>query len=133
MTRNASIPAKLVRPAQHGAFRRTGFFAVLDHAGPVVWVSGPPGAGKTTLVASYIEVRRLRPLWYQVDDGDCDVASFFYYLRLAAMPPAPRPRWRLPLLTPENLAGLATFSRRGVEELFVGRPRPAALTLDNYQ
>jgi DNA-binding SARP family transcriptional activator len=133
MTRNASIPAKLIRPAQHGAFRRTGLFAVLDHAGPVVWVSGPPGAGKTTLVASYIEVRRLRPLWYQVDEGDCDVASFFYYLRLAAMRAAPRRRWRLPLLTPEYLAGVPTFSRSWFEELFAGLPRPAVLVLDNYQ
>ncbi|MFL5365782.1 MAG: hypothetical protein ACJ781_09945, partial [Myxococcales bacterium] len=108
-------------------------FSLLDRAGPVAWVSGPPGMGKTTLVASYVEARRLKPIWYQVDAGDGDVAALFYYLRRAALRAAPRKHWRLPLLTPEYLDGLATFARRWFEELFGGLPRPLVLVFDNYQ
>jgi ATP/maltotriose-dependent transcriptional regulator MalT len=66
---------------------------------PVTWVWAPPGAGKTTLVASYLAARRTRGLWYKVDEGDADVATFFYYLGLAA--PRRRRPLPLPLLTPE--------------------------------
>jgi ATP/maltotriose-dependent transcriptional regulator MalT/DNA-binding SARP family transcriptional activator len=132
MGRTVALPAKLVRPTQAGAVRRPRLFALLDRARPIAWVSGPPGAGKTTLVASYVEARRLRPLWYQMDAGDGDVATVFYYLRLAALRAVPRRRWRLPLLTPEYMAGLDTFSRRWFEELFAGLPRPFVLVFDNY-
>jgi ATP/maltotriose-dependent transcriptional regulator MalT/DNA-binding SARP family transcriptional activator len=133
MKRKASITAKLVRPAQPGTVRRPRLFRLLDRARPIAWVSGQPGVGKTTLVASYIEARRLWSLWYQVDENDGDVATFFYYLRQAAMRAAPRKRWRLPVLTPEYLPGLATFARRWFEELFAGLPDPFLLVLDNYQ
>ena len=129
----AVLPAKLVRPRQAGAYRRTRLFALLDRNRPVAWISGPPGAGKTTLAASYVEVRRLRTIWYQLDEGDADLATLFYYLRQAAARAVPRRRWRLPLLTPEYLPGTATFARRWFEELFAGLPRPFALVFDNCQ
>ena len=132
MARKDFIPAKIVKPAQTGTFARRRLFALLDQTTKLAWVSGPPGAGKTTLVASYIEVRRKRHLWYQLDERDADVATFFFYLRQAAMRTAPRRRWKLPLLTPEYLFGLPTFTRRWFEELFEGLPRPLLLVLDDY-
>jgi ATP/maltotriose-dependent transcriptional regulator MalT len=84
----------------------------------VIWVSGPPGCGKTTLVSSYIEARKLPCLWYQIDEGDTDPATFFYYLGLAAKRAAPRKRKPLPLLTPEYLQGISTFTLRYFEELY---------------
>src|SRR5262245_66158177 len=36
----------------------------------------PPGVGKPALVASYLAARRHRVLWYQVDGGDSDAATF---------------------------------------------------------
>jgi len=121
------------RPAKR-SFPRTALFDLLDKARrdhAVVWVSAPAGSGKTTLLASYLGERRLPALWYHVDAGDGDIASFFYYLGDAAHRAAPRAR--LPRLTPEYLPGLATFTRNFFRELFGRLRRPGVLVFDNYQ
>ena len=69
---------------------------------------------KTTLVASYLAARRQRVLWYQADEGDADVATFFYYLGLAA----PRRRRPLPLLTTEYRHDVAVLTRGFFRELY---------------
>ena len=79
---------------------------------PVVWVAGPAGAGKTTLVASYLNARQLPSIWYQVDSGDADLATFFYYMGLAGQTAAKRKRQILSLLTPEYLSDLPGFAHR---------------------
>src|SRR5690242_7465941 len=123
MKRSLALPAKLVRPAAAGAYPRPRLFALLDRAGPVAWISGPPGAGKTTGVATYVEARGTKPLWYEVNHGDSDPATLFYYLRLAASAIARGRKWRLPLLAPEYLAGMTTFARRWFDELLRALPR----------
>jgi hypothetical protein len=66
--------AKLTPPKLHDVLPRPRLFALLDHAlmRPIAWVSAPPGSGKTTLVASYLQARGLRHVWYQADIGDTD-------------------------------------------------------------
>jgi ATP/maltotriose-dependent transcriptional regulator MalT len=98
-----------------------------------MWITGPPGAGKTTLVSSYLGARKRRCLWYQIDAGDADVATFFHYLGLAASQAAPRHRKPLPHLTPEYLAGLPVFARRYFEALASRLKAPFLLVFDNYQ
>ena len=95
-------------------------------------MAGPPGAGKTTLAASYIESRKLRSLWYQVDEGDADVATFYYYLGLAAAEYQKGAKNALPVLTPEYHAGLSTFTRRYFQALYQRLTPPFALVFDGY-
>ncbi len=79
---------------------RQRLFRKVDQArkSPVIWITGPPGSGKTTLVASYIRNRSLPGIWYQIDAGDADPATFFYYLKLAVDRTAKRRHPSLPLL-----------------------------------
>jgi HrpA-like RNA helicase len=70
---------KITRPVLTGVSQRKRLFQQIEAARnrPVVWLSGPPGSGKTTLVASYVEAQKIPCLWYRVDEGDADIASAF--------------------------------------------------------
>src|SRR5215469_8870806 len=74
--------AKTTRPTIGSAVAREALFARLDEPATrtVIWISGPPGSGKTTLAAGYVQARKLLSVWYQVDSDDADPATFFHYL-----------------------------------------------------
>jgi DNA-binding SARP family transcriptional activator len=134
MTRQPVSLAKTTRPSFAGVLARERLFARLDRAREhrVIWITGPPGSGKTTLAASYLEHRKLRSIWYQLDEGDGDVASFFYYLELAAAEHLKGRPQRLPKLTPEYQAGAAALARRYAQALFQSLGRNFAVVLDGY-
>jgi len=134
----ASVPvvAKLAAPRLAAVHPRTRLFKLLDRGrrkAPIVWIEGPAGSGKTTLAAHYIERRRLKCLWYDLDVRDADPATFFYYLRAGLARLAPRKRETLPLLTPEYALGLPAFVRNFFEQGFARLGRGAVLVLDGYQ
>jgi len=134
MASRSSSLAKLARPALSRVFLRQRPFDLLDRLRqqPVIWISGPAGCGKTTLASSYIETRRLPFLWYRLDRGDGDPATFFYYLGLAAKKISPRAKTPLPLLTPEYRRGMSTFALRYFENLYQRLRSPSVLVFDNY-
>ena len=135
MKKGSPTLAKVTRPIPTGIYPRKRLFALLDltRNRPVIWVSGPPGCGKTTLVTSYLEDRQFPCLWYQVDQGDADPATFFYYLGIAAKKATPQKRKPFPLFTPEYFPGLPTFTLRYFENLFHRLKSPSFLVFDNYQ
>ena len=136
MPQKSSQLAKLTRPRLFNAVARERLFARLDHEHdlrPAIFVVGPPGAGKTTLIASWLYARKLQGIWYQIDPGDGDVATFFYYLRQGATAFSRKGQSPLPLLTPEYLPDIPGFSRRFFRDLIARLPDGATLVLDNYQ
>ena len=125
--------AKTTRPAIGSVVAREALFERLDGSGPsVAWISGPPGCGKTTLAASYVEARKRPCIWYQLDEGDADVASFFYYLGSAAAGHRTRKSAALPRLTPEYHAGIAAFTRRYFQALYRLLGPSFVLVFDGY-
>ncbi len=127
-------PAKVTAPRLSQVLDRPPLFRRLDQArsGGIVWIAAPPGAGKTSLVASYIRNREARAVWYQLDAGDADPATLFHYLGLAVHAANPRLRRRLPALTKEYLPGVAVFSRRFFEALSLLSGLPPVWVLDNF-
>lgn len=137
MPRDRPGLAKISRPRLHDVLARTRLFNLLDKSGtrPVVWLSAQPGAGKTTLIAGYLEARKRPTLWYQLDAGDADPAAFFYHLRLAAGTGAAgraRADAPLPLLTAEHAADPRAFARRFFRELFDRLEPGSVIVFDDF-
>src|SRR5262245_15713145 len=116
--------AKITRPRLGRLLPRPRLFRLLDGHRPLAWVWGPPGAGKTALVASWTETRRARTLWYQCDAGDVSVAAFLDYLARAAG----RTRRGAPTAEPA-----AEAVRDWLRALFERLRAPFVVVLDDYQ
>lgn len=127
--------AKLTPPMISDVYPRTRLFARLGKSRekPVAWISAPGGSGKTTVVASYLQEFARPVLWYQVDEGDADLASFFYYLGQAAVQFTTGDVPTMPLLTAEYLGGVTVFTRNFFRQLYARLPPNSVVVFDNYQ
>ncbi|MDX1514975.1 MAG: NACHT domain-containing protein, partial [Gammaproteobacteria bacterium] len=125
--------SKTTRPTPPGVIARERLFTLLDRRrrAPLIWVSGPPGCGKTTLVSSYLESKKLGALWYQLDKDDSDVATFFYYLAMASGS-GTEDNVSLPLYTREYRGDLTAYCRQFFGALYAEFKPPFVLVLDNY-
>ncbi len=130
MQRNDPASAKYSMPRIVGDIARARLFRWLDGAfrQGVVWIAGPPGSGKTRLIATYLEDRSLTSLWYHVDGSDRDPAAFFQDLGALAGDDLAR---RMPVLTPDQSLDLPTFARRYFRHFFAQLPRPRAFVLED--
>ena len=100
---------------------------------PILWLCGPAGSGKTTLISSYVQSAKLPCLWYQIDERDGDIASFFSSMRLAVSNVSPGACKPMPLFTPEYHLGVPAFAKDFFEETYRRLESPSVLVFDNYQ
>ncbi len=124
--------AKTTRPQLGAIVARERLFQRMDGAPgrTLVWISGPPGAGKTSLAASYVETRQRRCLWYEMDTDDADVATFFHYFGHAALRLDAERIGSLPTFAPENGSRLASFARRFFRQALTRVKAPLTVVLD---
>lgn len=132
-TQRALRPAKFGSPRLHQTLPRERLFDWLDRHLPRagIWVCGEPGAGKTTLVASYLSSRSHKHLWYRLDADDNDIGRFFSMLGEAAATLGVK--LKLPPFAAEHLAQPAAFARPWLRRFFTALPRPLLLVLDNLE
>lgn len=136
MNNHSPSIAKLTMPRVAGTAPRHRLLQRLDdicEQYPVLWLSSPGGSGKTILIGSWLQERKVPCLWFQMDAADTDPSSFFYYLGLAVAQAAPRFRKPMPLFTPEYQASLPLFTRRFFEEMGRRLPPSTVMVFDNCE
>ena len=120
------VIAKLVAPRAQQIVRRARVLSAIDRGlrAGACWVAAPAGYGKTIAITDYLQKTRRPYVWYRVDEGDQDVASFFHYLALSV-----RGNGRggaVPAFGSEYADQLLPFARRFFRSL-LARLRPGTL------
>ncbi len=106
------FPAKIIAPVYPSVFQRQRLLDRLtdNQHRPLVWVHGSPGAGKTTLISSWLKQQQTRFLWYRMDSGHNASADLFYFLTLAAQRNYPKKQFKLPVFTAEYAGDIKAFA-----------------------
>lgn len=85
MTQIVTGYSKIKRPDVSDISPRLRLFELIESVNrPLIWISAPGGSGKSTLAASYLSFFNHSNIWYSMDSGDEDPATFFHYMKAAA-------------------------------------------------
>lgn len=123
------VIAKLVAPRARQIVRRGRVLSAIDRGlrAGACWVAAPAGYGKTIAITDYLQKTRRPYVWYRVDEGDQDVASFFHYMALSVRGSG-RSGGGVPAFGPEYADQLLPFARRFFRSC-LARLRPSTLVV----
>lgn len=126
-------PTKIMPPDYERVFERRHLLDSIKRSktAKVIWVHGPPGAGKTIFVASFLKTKGESFLWYRIDNSGNHFADIFYFLGLAAQKNNPHKKIRLPIFTSEYANDILGFARVFFRQLFASLTRESVIVLDN--
>ncbi len=87
-------------------------------------MAAPAGYGKTVALIDYLQKTSAPHIWYRVDEGDQDIASFFHYMKLSLT--VKHGRRSLPVFGPEYAELPREFARRFFRD-YLAKLRPGTL------
>lgn len=130
----ALLPPKLTPPRQYGVVERARLLELLEPSSgrPIAWIAAAPGAGKTTLAASYLARCKGAKGWYQVDHQDEDPAHLFQNLAILVRGLSKRAA-ALPDFRPEYAPEVTRFAARFATAALEALPEKTTLVFDNFQ
>ncbi|MDE2628115.1 MAG: hypothetical protein KGL99_13265 [Burkholderiales bacterium] len=113
-------------------FRRERLLGELDRNTGVActWIAGPPGSGKTVLLAGFADDRPAH-LWYQIDSDDGDPPALFARLTAASHANLGAAAQDLPRYTSDAAFSVLTFARQFFRRLYALAPQ-LLIALDDY-
>ena len=131
--------ARISAPKLATVLPRERLFARLDELRncPIVWIGGCPGAGKTTLVANYLEARQLSRHWYRIERDDHDGQGLLDFLNAAGIGTEPRGGAKpqaaegAPRSTAAGADTRGASARLFTRELYARLGEPGVLVLDD--
>ena len=129
----AAAFGKLSRPQIGRVFDRVRLFGRLDDldTGPALWISGPAGAGKTTLAATWLRSKPDTPvLWLRLESDDANVATCATQLDMLWRDVAATDAAWVPLGR-DDVADPSGWLRRRLRFLLPRLPAAWRLVLDN--
>lgn len=135
---NSPLPlfstTKFSPPTTEHTYQRQRLHKRLDAAlhRSAVWIEALPGSGKSTLVAEHLRQQPCPFLWYRMDEGDDDPATFFH-LFASAVRRLVGESIPLPQLTPEYSLGSHAFTRNFVRAIARHIQGTFYLVFDNYE
>jgi hypothetical protein len=124
------LKAKWGSPRITNAFVRHRLFQTLDDLTDrqCTWLVAPGGYGKTYLLQSYVKTGRRAVIWYNLDEGDSDIVTFFADFSEALESAGRGPLLRLS----PDIQDLSRFSRLYFQQLAEQIETPTLLVLDDY-
>ena len=124
--------AKTTQPTLSMVLNRERIFKKID-SGPntrAIWITGPPGSGKTTTIASYLAANNHMALWYQLDSTDTDIPTFFYYLSRTALKHCNNPDASIGMLVESQ--DIFNYANRLFRSIFSSYKTPLIIVFDNF-
>jgi len=130
-----AIPlAKISPPRLRKIVPREGCYRLLKDARGhrIVYLSGGPGYGKTTLALSWLKRMRRKAVWLTLDEGDNEPVELFRLLVEAFRAAFPGSTFSVCSIPAGSTFDLPTFARTFARELLADVPGRSAIVLDDF-
>jgi DNA-binding SARP family transcriptional activator len=99
-----------------------------------LWIEGPAGSGKTTLVNGFLDSEKASSIWYRFDERDAEPETFFHHLSRAVGSEESKHNLALPVPSSECESDILDFARSYFSDFYrnIQKSKPARTQGNKY-